>query len=90
MPELVGWLKKPWDRFTSPEIQNEILEIMAMTVVVRKLAADVVNKQYTIMVDETTDISDVEQLVFCLRYVDKQLKVVLAFIVLKPPLLNLL
>ena len=74
VPELVDWLKKPQDRFTSPEIQNEIIEIMAMTVL-RKLAADILNKQYTIMVDETTDISNVEQLVFCLRFVDEQLHV---------------
>ena len=47
---------------------------MAMTVL-RKIAADVSNKLYTIMVDETTDISNVEQLVFCLRYVDELMHV---------------
>ncbi len=27
IPELVAWLKRAQDRFTSPTIQNEVLEI---------------------------------------------------------------
>ena len=42
---------------------------MAHTVL-RKMIAD---KYYTSLVDETTDISNSEQLVFCLRYVDDEL-----------------
>ena len=72
VPVLDPWLQKSQDRFTSPMIQNELLEIMAMTVL-RKIAGNIAGKQFSIMVDETTDVSNTEQLVFCLRYVDDQL-----------------
>jgi hypothetical protein len=72
VPVLATWLQKSQDRFTSPMIQNELLEIMAMTVL-RKIAEKIAGKQFSIMVDETTDVSNTEQLVFCLRYVDDQL-----------------
>lgn len=72
VPELETWLKKAQDRFTSPKIQNEVLQIMALTVL-RRLSGRISDKQYTITVDETTDISNTEQLVFCIRYVDEQL-----------------
>ncbi len=70
--ELVAWLKRAQDRFTSPTIQNEVLEIMALAVL-RKLTGRISGRQYAILVDETPDISNIEQLVFCLRYVDDQL-----------------
>ena len=69
---LATWLQKSQDRFTSPMIQNELLEIMPMTVL-RKIAGKIAGKQFSIMVDETTDVSNTEELVFCLRYVNDQL-----------------
>ena len=72
VPVLNTWLQKAQDRFTSPVIQNELLQIMALTVL-RKLARSIAGKQFAIMVDETTDISNTEQLAFCLRYVDDEL-----------------
>ncbi len=72
IPELVAWLKRAQDRFTSPTIQNEVLEIMALAVL-RKLTGRISGRQYASLVDETPDISNIEQLVFCLRYVDDQL-----------------
>jgi len=39
------------------------------------IAAEVSGKWFTIMVDETTDLSNTEQMVVCLRYVDDDLKV---------------
>lgn len=39
----------------------------------RKFNCDIRGKLFSIMVDETTDISNTEQLVFCIRYVDEQL-----------------
>ena len=41
----------------------------------REIAMEVFGKWFTIMVDETTDLSNTEQMVFCLRYVDKNLDV---------------
>ena len=72
VPNLDGWLSRSQDRFTSPTIQNEILEIMASTIL-RKIARKLAGELFSIMVDETTDISNTEQLVFCIRYVDSQL-----------------
>lgn len=53
-------------------VQNEVLEIMA-SAILRKIAHILAGKAFSIMVDETTDISNTEQLVFCIRYVDCQL-----------------
>ncbi len=49
--ELVAWLKRAQDRFTSPTIQNEVLEIMALAVL-RKLTGRISGRQYAILVDE--------------------------------------
>ena len=32
IPNIDAWLQKSRDRFTSPEIQNELLQIMALSV----------------------------------------------------------
>ena len=52
--KIVNWLKKKSDKYTSPEIQNEMLQIMALEIL-RDIAA--VNLQnasfFTIMADET-------------------------------------
>ena len=68
-------MEKVQDKFTSPEIQNEILSIMALYIL-RGIATSISGKKYTIMVDETIDISNTEQLVVCLRYVDDNLDIV--------------
>ncbi len=67
-------MEKVQDKFTSPEIQNEILSIMVLYIL-RGIATSISGKKYTIMVDETTSISNTEQLVVCLRYVDDNLDV---------------
>ena len=58
--------------FICAEIQNELLQIMGLSVL-RKVAGRLAGQYYTIMADETTDISNTEQLVLCLRFVDDQL-----------------
>ena len=62
---------KTRDRFICAEIQNELLKIMGLSVL-RKVAGRLAGQYYTIMVDETTYISNTEQLVLCLRFVDDQ------------------
>lgn len=53
--------------YTSPEVQNELLHIMG-TQVQRQLIDEVKKAGcYTIMLDETPDISGHEQLVICFR-----------------------
>jgi len=67
---LLDWAKKKTNKYTSPEIQNEILKLIALQVL-REVAANLHSTTfYTIMVDETTDVSNDEQVVLCLRWVD--------------------
>ena len=64
-------LKKQLDahmQWTSPRIQNEILDIMS-DVVLNTIAEDVKKSfGYSIIVDETSDISRWEQVAICLRF----------------------
>lgn len=76
---LKKWLTKSQCKYTSPDVQNEILRIMALSIL-RDISSEVAGKWFTIMIDETTDVSNAEQMVFCLRYVDANLEVHEAFI----------
>jgi len=56
-------------QWTSPIVQNEILDIMA-EVVLGSIANDVkMCSGYSIIVDETSDVSRVEQVAICLRFI---------------------
>ena len=62
------------DKYISPEMQNEILKTMAMQVL-RSVVESVRSVPFlTIMVDETTDVSNKEQVVICFRWVDDKLE----------------
>ena len=79
-PSLLEWIRKKADKFTSPEIQNEILKIMALKLL-RTIAAGIHESPYfTVMIDETTDITNKEQCTVCIRWVDKNLEVFKDFI----------
>ena len=55
--------------WTSHDIQNEIFQIMAHTVL-RKITESIrSDKYYSIMVDEATDVSFKEQVSICIRHV---------------------
>ena len=73
-PLIISWMEKSRDKFMSPDVQNEILSIM-YHFVQREIASAVSGQWFTIMVDETTDQSNLEQMVFCVRYVDFDLEV---------------
>ena len=61
------WLKD--GKYQSPEVINELIEIMAHKVL-RSLLSDISSRKwYAIMADETRDISNREQLVLCIRSV---------------------
>ena len=68
-------MAKKTDKYTSAEMQNEIIKIMALQVL-RKIAASLRDAPfYTIMVDETADISNQEHMVVCIRWVTSKFKV---------------
>ena len=67
-PEILEWLQRKSNKYTSPEIQNEMLEAMALGLL-REISANIQSATfYTIMADKTTDISNKEQLVICIRW----------------------
>ena len=70
---LLTWLKKKANKYTSGEIQNEFLEIMALHIL-RQICSDIAkNGFFTIMADECIDVSNKEQFVICIRWVDNTL-----------------
>lgn len=55
------WLQKKKGKYTSHDIQNEILKLMALSVL-REIAVNLQHTEfYTIMVDECADIGNHEQ-----------------------------
>ena len=72
---VLDWLKRKTDKYTSPEMQNEMISVMAH-VVLRQIASSIHSSPfYTIMVDETTDVSNQEQVVLCIRWVSSDFEV---------------
>ncbi len=63
--DILQWLSKSRDKFVSPDIQNEILSIMSLHII-RGICSEMSGEWYSLMVDETTDLSNIEQMVFCL------------------------
>ena len=68
-PKLSNWMAKKTNTYTSPEIQNEFLKLFSCGVL-RQIASNLQSSPFlTIMVDETTDVSNHEQVVICVRWV---------------------
>jgi len=58
-PLILEWLQKQDNEFTSPEIQNEMLEEMALGIL-RQISMNIQNATFfTIMADETADVSSI-------------------------------
>ena len=60
------------DKYTYPDMQNEIIKTMALQVLCQVIESISSNPFLSLMVDETTDISNKEQLVMCIRWVNKR------------------
>ena len=66
-PAIIEWLRKRDDKYTSPEIQNEMLEAMAFGMM-RQISANIQNATFfTIMADETGYLHSVSSRLFCDR-----------------------
>ena len=62
--QILDWLQKKKGKFTSHDTQNEILKLMALSVL-REIAVNLQRTEfYTIMVDECADIGNREQVTF--------------------------
>ena len=69
-PQINSFIQQKKDKYCSPQIQNEILKVMALHVV-RQIATSIRQaKFFTIMADEVTDCSNKEQVAICFRTVD--------------------
>ena len=70
---IIEWLKRKNDKYTCGDAQNEMIQIMALSIL-RDIAQNIRNSVfYSIMADETTDLSNREQFVLVLRHVDEKL-----------------
>ena len=67
-------LEKKRMKYTCREIQNEILSIMAKAVL-WKIISKFQSSFFTVMIDETTDISNTEQVVLVFQWVNNELSV---------------
>lgn len=74
-PNLAEWLKRKENVYTSPDIQNEILKLMGLQIL-RSISTQVQNSPFTtIMADETTDVSNKEQVTLIIRRITENLEV---------------
>ena len=62
-PSILKWLKKKQDKFTSADIQNEILQVVALRILCDIAAYIREDGNFSILVDVTPDQSNREQVV---------------------------
>ena len=62
---ITGWLQWKTDKYTAPDMQNEILKAMALLTLRGVVEMISVAPFLTIMIDEMIDVSNKEQVVIC-------------------------
>ena len=68
-----AWLSKKTNKYTSPDIQNECLQLMALHIL-REVSHNIASSHcFSIMADECTDCSNKEQFTINIRWVDQNL-----------------
>lgn len=72
---MLDWLQRRSNKYTSPEIQNDLIKVMAMHFI-RNISEKLHKSPFvTIMVDETTDVTNQEQVTIVMRRLDEDLVV---------------
>ncbi len=72
--EIKTWLERKTDNYTSHEIQNECMQLMALYIL-RNVAQNISDSAcFIIMADECTDVSNKEQFVIVIRWVSEDLQ----------------
>lgn len=74
-PDVLDWLQRKLNKYTSHEIQNEIIKTMAMHVLGDVSTCLQQSPFLTLMMDETTDVSNSEQMTIVMRWVSESLEV---------------
>ena len=78
------WIEKSYNKHISLNAQNKILQIMALKVL-RDIASNIAEYgYYSNMADESTDANNIEMLVICILWVDKEMTVCKEYIGLMP------
>lgn len=62
--------------YTSPDIQNEFIQLIGAEIISQIVKRAIKSRFFTVLADETTDISRIEQFSLCIRYIDLELYVV--------------
>ena len=70
-PEPTDWLSKKTERYTSHDVQNEIINLMSNQIM-RNLLEPVPRCIFSVMCDEYTNVSNKEQLNFCMPWVNNE------------------
>ena len=69
-PLIECWMKRKSSKYVSHDIQNELMKIMALSML-REIAACIQKSTFfSIMCDECIDSSNREQLVLCIQWID--------------------
>ena len=71
-PELSVWLSKETDKYTSHDIQNEMIKIMGLHILRQVCEKMRDSGWYTIMADECTDVANKEQLIHYLHQMGRR------------------
>ncbi|XP_025265106.1 zinc finger MYM-type protein 1-like [Camponotus floridanus] len=71
--ELESWLKRNGHKWLHHDVQNEILELMVAKVMSENLAEIRQAEFCALLLDETSDLSKIEQISICLRIVSQNL-----------------
>lgn len=71
--ELESWLKRDGHKWLHHDVQNEILELMAAKVMAENLVEIRQAEFCALLLDETSDLSKMEQISICLRVVSQNL-----------------
>ena len=73
--QILDWIGKKNNKYTTADMQNEMLMVIDMSLkILREIISNIHNAFfYTVMVDETTDCSNKEQVLLVIRWVDEQL-----------------
>ena len=73
LPSCCEWMDKKTNKYTSGDIQNKLLQVMALCILCDVGASIKDSSWYTVMADECTDVSNKEQFIICIRWVDADL-----------------
>ncbi len=68
-----SWMSKKTNKYTSPDIQNECLQLMALFIL-REVSRNIAGSHcFSVMADECTDCSNKEQFTINIRWIDQHL-----------------